>query len=165
LRAPLACNQAGRKLENRQNIYKIIGNCSILLMEIGGSAAGVGNKLLRPPIYLFWYRSPTCHRHRGCESLQMTTDTQKHVLDLPNAFSELEPLISFLRGARALPVEIDCSAVTVLPTRCLQLLLGAEQQWRSEGLGFSVINITESCRRALSLMGLEANRFEDEETA
>jgi len=53
----------------------------------------------------------------------------------------------------------------MMPSRCLQLLLGAEQQWRSEGLGFSVTNITKGCRQALSLLGLETNRFEDEDTA
>ena len=53
----------------------------------------------------------------------------------------------------------------MMPSRCLQMLLGAEQQWRSEGLDFSVVNINEGCRRALSLMGVDANRFEDKETA
>ncbi|MFS4583543.1 STAS domain-containing protein [Phaeobacter sp. C3_T13_0] len=95
----------------------------------------------------------------------MTTETQKHILDLPNAFSDLEPLIAFLRGARSQQVEIDCSNVAVMPSRCLQLLLSAEQQWRSEGLGFSVAKITEGCRKSLTLLGLEPNRFEDEETA
>jgi len=95
----------------------------------------------------------------------MTTETQKHVLDLPNAFSELDPLVSFLREARSHSVEVDCSQTTVLPSRCLQLLLGAEQQWRSEGLEFSVTNITAGCRRALTLLGLDPERFEDEETA
>jgi len=95
----------------------------------------------------------------------MTTEPQTHVLDLPNAFSELTPLISFLNEAGSQPIRIDCSKVAMLPSRCLQLLLGAEQQWRSEGLDFSVTHITEGCRRALSLMGVDANRFEDEDTA
>lgn len=95
----------------------------------------------------------------------MTTETQKHILDLPNAFAELDPLIAFLQGARSRAVEIDCSSVALMPSRCLQILLGAEQQWRSEGVGFSVTNITESCRKSLTLLGLEPNRFEDEETA
>jgi len=95
----------------------------------------------------------------------MTTEPQTHVLDLPNAFSELTPLTTFLDGARSHPIVIDCSRVAMMPSRCLQLLLGAEQQWRSEGLGFSVTNITKGCRQALSLLGLETNRFEDEDTA
>ncbi|KIC13424.1 STAS domain-containing protein [Leisingera sp. ANG-Vp] len=95
----------------------------------------------------------------------MTTETQKHILDLPNAFAELDPLIAFLQGSRSQAVEIDCSGVSLMPSRCLQLLLGAEQQWRSEGVGFSVTNITEPCRKSLTLLGLEPNRFEDEETA
>lgn len=94
----------------------------------------------------------------------MSTETQKHNLDLPNAFADLDPLIAFLNGARDAAVEIDCSKVMIMPSRCLQLLLGAEQQWRSEGLGFSVKNITEGCRKSLTLLGLEPNRFEDEET-
>ncbi|MGR3762353.1 STAS domain-containing protein (plasmid) [Roseobacteraceae bacterium NS-SX3] len=95
----------------------------------------------------------------------MTTETQKHILDLPNAFAELDPLVAFLRQARSQAVEIDCSNVTMMPSRCLQLLLGAEQQWRSEGLGFAVTHINEACRKSLTLLGLEPNRFEDEETA
>ncbi len=94
----------------------------------------------------------------------MSTETQKHSLDLPNAFADLDPLIAFLSASREAAVEIDCSKVAVMPSRCLQLLLGAEQQWRSEGLGFSVTNITEGCRKSLTLLGLEPNRFEDEET-
>lgn len=95
----------------------------------------------------------------------MTTETQKHLLELPNAFSDLDPLIAFLRGARASAVEVDCSGVTAMPSRCLQLLLSAEQQWRSEELGFTVKGISESCRKSLTLLGLESNRFEDEVTA
>lgn len=95
----------------------------------------------------------------------MTTETQKHLLELPNAFAELDPLIAFLRDARTSAVEIDCAKVMAMPSRCLQLLLSAEQQWRSEELGFAVTNISESCRKSLSLLGLESNRFEDEETA
>ena len=94
----------------------------------------------------------------------MSTETQKHNLDLPNAFTDLDPLIAFFGASRDQAVEIDCSTVTVMPSRCLQLLLGAEQQWRSEGLGFSVTNINEGCRKSLTLLGLEPNRFEDEET-
>lgn len=101
----------------------------------------------------------------GARIAEMTTATQKHVLDLPNAFSDLDTLISFLRNARSHPVEIDCCKAAIIPSRCLQLLLGAEQQWRSEGLEFSVINVTAGARRALSLMGLEPSRFQDEETA
>jgi len=92
----------------------------------------------------------------------MTTETQKHLLELPNAFADLDPLIGFLRGARSAAVEIDCSTVTAMPSRCLQLLLSAEQQWRSEELEFAVTNISESCRKSLTLLGLEPNRFEDE---
>ena len=95
----------------------------------------------------------------------MTTETLKHNLDLPNAFADLDPLIAFLTSAREKAVEIDCSTVTVMPSRGLQLILSAEQQWRSEGLGFSVTNITEGCRKSLTQLGLEPNRFEDEETA
>lgn len=95
----------------------------------------------------------------------MSTETLKHKLDLPNAFADLDPLIAFLTSARDKAVEIDCSGVAIMPSRCLQLLLGAEQQWRSESLGFSVTNITEGCRKSLTLLGLEPNRFEDEETA
>jgi chemotaxis protein CheX len=95
----------------------------------------------------------------------MTTETQKHVLELPNAFSELDGLIDFLRASRTQAVEIDCSKTAMIPSRCLQLLLSAEQQWRSEGLGFTVTNISQGCRRALTLLGLEQNRFEDKETA
>ncbi len=92
-------------------------------------------------------------------------EAQKFSLDLPNPFAELEPLINFLRGAQAQAVEIDCSNVKVMPSRGLQLLLSAEQQWRSEGLGFAVKNIGETCRKSLTLLGLEPTRFEDEETA
>ncbi|EBA14686.1 hypothetical protein RSK20926_01627 [Roseobacter sp. SK209-2-6] len=92
----------------------------------------------------------------------MTTETQKHLLELPNAFAELDPLIAFLHGARSAAVEIDCSTVAAMPSRCLQLLLSAEQQWRSEELEFSVTKISESCRKSLTLLGLEPNRFEDE---
>ncbi|MCD9149630.1 STAS domain-containing protein [Pseudophaeobacter flagellatus] len=95
----------------------------------------------------------------------MTTETQKHLLDLPNAFAELSPLATFLGEARTAAVEIDCSNVAAMPSRCLQLLLSAEQQWRSEELGFAVTHITESCRNSLTLLGLEPNRFEDEVTA
>jgi chemotaxis protein CheX len=52
-----------------------------------------------------------------------------------------------------------------MPSRCLQLLLSAEQQWRSEELGFAVTHIKDSCRKSLTLLGLEPNRFEDEVTA
>ena len=95
----------------------------------------------------------------------MTTETQKHLLELPNAFAELSPLTAFLGGARSVAVEIDCSKVAAMPSRCLQLLLSAEQQWRSEELGFAVVNINDSCRKSLTLLGLEPNRFEDEVTA
>lgn len=95
----------------------------------------------------------------------MSTETLKHNLDLPNAFADLDPLIAFLTASRENAVEIDCRNVTVMPSRCLQLLLGAEQQWRSEGLGFSVTNVKEGCRKSLTLLGLEPSRFEDEETA
>ncbi|MFW8637023.1 STAS domain-containing protein [Cribrihabitans pelagius] len=95
----------------------------------------------------------------------MSTETQHHLLDLPNAFAELDPLIAFLQEARTQPVEISCKNTAVMPSRCLQLLLGAEQQWRSEGVGFAVTNVTESCRKSLKLLGLEPNRFEDEDTA
>ncbi len=95
----------------------------------------------------------------------MTTETQKHLLELPNAFSELNPLIAFLSSARSSAVEIDCSTVAAMPSRCLQLLLSAEQQWRSEELGFAVTHINETCRKSLTLLGLEPNRFEDEVTA
>ena len=94
----------------------------------------------------------------------MSTETQKHTLDLPNAFADLDPLIAFFNASRDTAVEVDCSNVAVMPSRCLQLLLGAEQQWRSEGMGFSVTNINEGCRKSLTLLGLEPNRFEDEET-
>ncbi len=92
-------------------------------------------------------------------------DTKKLSLDLPNPFSELDPLISFLRGSQTQAVEIDCGNVKVMPSRGLQLLLSAEQQWRSEGLGFAVKNIGASCRKSLTLLGLEPTRFVDEETA
>lgn len=128
------------------------------------SARG-GNQMLRPRAYELLHRTRIDRRQRGCESPKMTTETQKHILDLPNAFAELDPLIAFLQGARSRAVEIDCSSVALMPSRCLQILLGAEQQWRSEGVGFSVTNITESCRKSLTLLGLEPNRFEDEETA
>jgi chemotaxis protein CheX len=95
----------------------------------------------------------------------MTTETQKHLLDLPNAFADLNPLTAFLRGARSAAVEIDCSNVAAMPSRCLQMLLSAEQQWRSEELGFAVTHINDSCRKSLTLLGLEPNRFEDEVTA
>ncbi len=92
-------------------------------------------------------------------------ETQKFPLDLPNPYTELDPLINFLRGAQSQAVEIDCGGVKIMPSRGLQLLLSAEQQWRSEGLGFAVKNIGESCRKSLTLLGLEPARFEDEETA
>ena len=95
----------------------------------------------------------------------MTTETHKHLLELPNAFAELTSLIAFLGGARSATVEIDCSNVAAMPSRCLQLLLSAEQQWRSEELGFAVTQINDSCRKSLTLLGLEPNRFEDEVTA
>ncbi|AFO93495.1 hypothetical protein PGA1_262p02140 (plasmid) [Phaeobacter inhibens DSM 17395] len=134
-------------------------------MPIQGFRRRVRQSNIKARRLLLPYRLETCRRIRGCESLTMTTETQKHILDLPNAFSDLDPLIAFLRGARTQAVEIDCSNVAVMPSRCLQLLLSAEQQWRSEGLGFSVAKITEGCRKSLTLLGLEPNRFEDEETA
>lgn len=130
-------------------------------MKTGGSRQSI----IKARRICILHRSPTRHQQRGCESLNMTTEPQTHVLDLPNAFAELTPLISFLNGARSQPIEIDCNKVAMMPSRCLQVLLGAEQQWRSEGLGFSVTNINDGCRRALSLLGLETNRFEDEDTA
>ncbi|WP_282091537.1 STAS domain-containing protein [Epibacterium ulvae] len=95
----------------------------------------------------------------------MSVETQKFTLDLPNAFAELDPLIDFLRGAQSKAVEIDCSNTKVMPSRCLQLLLSAEQQWRSEEVGFAVTNINETCRKSLTMLGLEPTRFVDEETA
>ncbi len=92
-------------------------------------------------------------------------EIQKFSLDLPNAFAELDQLVNFLRGAQTNAVEIDCSNVKVMPSRGLQLLLSAEQQWRSEELGFAVTNINEACRKSLTLLGLEPTRFVDEETA
>lgn len=75
------------------------------------------------------------------------------VPDYPT-LSDLKALQAELVAVQGKPVTLDLSAVERLSTQLLQLLLSAAGTWRNAKLAFSVEGITDSCKRTLSMAGI-----------
>lgn len=93
----------------------------------------------------------------------MSAETKTFKIDLPHVFSELDGLIAFLNSTQGKPVEIDCSGLATMPTKCMQLLLCAEQHWRAQNVSFQVCGIGAECREKLGIVGIPETRFNDED--
>ena len=73
------------------------------------------------------------------------------VLDLRAA----APLWSALSAARGQALCVDASAVERVGGLCLQLLLGAQAQWRAEGVSFKIENPSTGFVEAIKLAAAE----------
>ena len=62
------------------------------------------------------------------------------------------PLWSNLCAARHTAIEIDASGVERLGGLCLQILLAAQSQWRSDGVAFAIVNPAASFADVVKLM-------------
>lgn len=73
-----------------------------------------------------------------------------------------DPLFGFLLGARKAPVTVSVRDVTRLDSHRLQMLLVARRQWRAEGIGFRVTDMSPAFREGLQRLGLAPAHFDEE---
>jgi anti-anti-sigma regulatory factor len=92
----------------------------------------------------------------------MTDSPQCFTLPEKPAAKDLNDLTAFLRDQAQSAVQIDAAHTTMIPAQCLQILLSAEQTWAAAGLGFEMINLSDSCRDDLGLFGLSSVHFLNE---
>ncbi len=70
------------------------------------------------------------------------------ILDLGAA----TPLWANLNGVRGQALHLDASDVERLGGLCLQVLLAAQAQWRTDGVDFSIVNSSAAFAEGVRLM-------------
>lgn len=62
------------------------------------------------------------------------------------------PLLSAIKEARGQALELDASGVDRLGGLCLQVLLATQEQWRRDGVAFSIVHPSPAFVEGAQLM-------------
>ncbi len=62
------------------------------------------------------------------------------------------PLLSTIKEARGQALQLDASGVDRIGGLCLQVLLAARAQWRTDGVDFSIVNPSAAFAEGVQLM-------------
>lgn len=92
----------------------------------------------------------------------MNEATTPILLAAPASAADLSMLTEALDKAAGAPVAIDLQSVSALTSVHLQVLLAAQKGWEADDTHFEVVNISDDCRRSMTLLGLEPNHFKNE---
>ncbi|MCB8874935.1 STAS domain-containing protein [Acidisoma silvae] len=68
-----------------------------------------------------------------------------------------------LLAARGHDLQVDATRLTRIGGLGLQLLLAAQSAWKADGRRFGVENLSQEAEAGLSLLGLPADAFLDDE--
>ncbi len=82
---------------------------------------------------------------------------KSHTIADKFSFDEDTALKVFLRENTASPVEICAQNLRKVDSLLFQYLIAASQKWRSQGLSFTVTNLSPEVGRALNLMGIHTD--------
>ncbi|MFZ5669524.1 MAG: STAS domain-containing protein [Pseudomonadota bacterium] len=74
--------------------------------------------------------------------------------------SEAAPLAGALLELRGRPLAIEAGAVRRIGALCVQVLVSARNTWAADGLGFSVVSVSDSLMEQWSLCGAPVAGFQ-----
>ncbi|MBS0124953.1 STAS domain-containing protein [Thetidibacter halocola] len=90
------------------------------------------------------------------------SDIHFHAMGPARARSGEDPLVPFLLGALKGPVTISTRDVNRIDSHRLQILLVAQRRWASDGVPFTVTDMSPAFRQGLERLGLDADHFDKE---
>lgn len=73
--------------------------------------------------------------------------------------AEAGPLARDLLALRGKPLAIEAGAVRRIGALCIQVLVSARDTWAADGLGFSVVSVSDSLMEQWSLCGAPVAGF------